>query len=104
MSRLADSFHNMSAAYMMKNRDAEFDDITAYVNAFADKLAMTDRVSQRLLKEQYGELRIMKLKLLCIWHSNVLVAVIILLFCCNANVTWGTQNTVYEFCYCPMFV
>ena len=56
MSRLADSFHNMSAAYMMKNRDVEFDDITAYVNAFADKLAVTDRVSQRLLKEQYGQL------------------------------------------------
>jgi len=55
MSRLADSFHNMSAAYMMKNRDTEFDDITAYVNAFADKLAVTDRISQRLLKEQYGE-------------------------------------------------
>jgi len=54
MSRLADSFHNMSAAYMMKNRDVEFDDITTYVNAFADKLAVTDRVSQRLLKEQYG--------------------------------------------------
>ena len=59
MSRLADSFHNMSAAYMMKNRDIEFDDITAYINAFADKLAVTDRVSQRLLKEQYGELRLL---------------------------------------------
>jgi len=56
MSRLSDSFHNMSAACMMKNRDAEFDDITAYINAFADKLAVTDRISQRLLKEQYGEL------------------------------------------------
>jgi len=56
MSRLADSFHNMSAAYMMKNRDVEFDDVTAYVNAFAEKLAVTDRVSQRLVKEQYGEL------------------------------------------------
>lgn len=54
MSRLADSFHNMSAAFTMKNRDVEFDDITAYINAFADKLAVTDRVSQRLLKEQYG--------------------------------------------------
>lgn len=57
MSRLADSFHNMSAAYMMKNRDAEFHDLTAYINAFADKLAVTDRVAQRLLKEQYGELK-----------------------------------------------
>jgi len=57
MSRLADSFHNMSAAYMMKNRDAEFDELTAYINAFADKLAVTDRVAQRLLKEQYGELK-----------------------------------------------
>ena len=56
MSRLADSFHNMSAAYMMKNRDPDFDDLTAYINAFADKLAVTDRVAQRLLKEQYGEL------------------------------------------------
>jgi len=56
MSRLADSFHNMSAAYMIKNRDVEFDDVTAYVNAFAEKLAVTDRVSQRLVKEQYGEL------------------------------------------------
>jgi len=54
MSRIADSFHSISAAYMMKNRDTEFDDITTYVNAFADKLAVTDRISQRLLKEQYG--------------------------------------------------
>ena len=54
MSRLADSFHNMNAAYMMKNRDVEFVDVTGYVNSFAEKLAVTDRVSQRLLKEQYG--------------------------------------------------
>jgi len=58
MSRLADSFHNMSAAYMMKNRDVEFDELSAYISAFADKLAVTDRVSQRLLKEQYGNLRV----------------------------------------------
>jgi len=71
MSRLADSFHNMSAAYMMKNRDVEFDDITAYINAFADKLAVTDRVSQRLLKEQYGKPSV-------VWNNTLFFVLLIL--------------------------
>jgi hypothetical protein len=44
----------MSAAYMVKNRHPEFGDILTYVNSFAEKLAVTDRVSQRIVKEEYG--------------------------------------------------
>ena len=54
ISRLADSFHNMSAAYMMKNRSAEFSEMTTYVNVFGEKLGVFDRISQRIVKEQYG--------------------------------------------------
>ena len=31
MTRVADSFHNMSAAYMMKNRPAEFTVMQEYI-------------------------------------------------------------------------
>ena len=44
----------MSAAYMVKNRPSEFTDILNYVNAFAEKVAVTDRISQRVVKEEYG--------------------------------------------------
>lgn len=52
---MADSFHNMSASYMMKNRSAEFITMNEYVNTFSDKIAVLDRISQRIVKEQYGE-------------------------------------------------
>ncbi|KAI0229395.1 Sorting nexin-30 [Lamellibrachia satsuma] len=53
ISRLADSFHNMSASYMMKNRADEFSSMNDYVNAFGEKLAVLERISQRIVKEQY---------------------------------------------------
>ncbi|ELU06895.1 hypothetical protein CAPTEDRAFT_21975 [Capitella teleta] len=56
MSRMADSFHNMSASYMMKNRPPEFVATTEYINGFSDKLAVLDRISQRVIKEQYDYL------------------------------------------------
>lgn len=55
MSRLADSFHNMSASYMVKSRPTEFANLADYVQSFGEKLGTIDRVSQRVLKEQYGE-------------------------------------------------
>lgn len=54
MSRIADSFHNMSASYMMKNRAPEFVQMSEYINTFSDKLGVLDRISQRVVKEQYG--------------------------------------------------
>jgi len=59
MTRWADSFHNMSAAYMVKNRHPEFNDIMTYIIALADKLAVTDRISQRVVKEEYGKFSIL---------------------------------------------
>ena len=53
--RWADSLHNASAAYMVKNRHPEFNEVMTYVSTFADKLAVTDRVSQRVVKEEYGK-------------------------------------------------
>ena len=55
MSRLADSFHNMSASYMVKSRPTEFVNMGEYVQSFGEKLGSIDRISQRVLKEQYGE-------------------------------------------------
>ena len=55
MTRMADSFHNMSASYMMKNRSAEFAATNDYINLFAEKMGVMDRISQRILKERYGE-------------------------------------------------
>ena len=55
ISRMADSFHNMSAAYMMKTRSPEFTIINEYIQMFGEKVAVLDRISQRILKEQYGE-------------------------------------------------
>lgn len=55
ITRLADSFHNMSASLMMKNRLPEFNDITTYVYAFGEKLGTMERISQRIVKEQCGK-------------------------------------------------
>ena len=55
MSRVADSFHSMSAAYMMKNRPVEFSVMSDYINTFSEKIGVLDRISQRILKEEYGE-------------------------------------------------
>ena len=55
MTRMADSFHNMSASYMMKNRPPEFVTMTDYINTFSEKLGVIDRISQRVVKEQYGQ-------------------------------------------------
>lgn len=54
MSRMADSFHNMSAAYMMKTRAPEFASMNEYIQTFGEKVGVLDRISQRILKEQYG--------------------------------------------------
>ena len=56
MTRLADSFHNMSAAYMVKNRVPDFVEATAYIYLFGEKLGVLDRISQRIVKEQFGRL------------------------------------------------
>ena len=55
MSRVADSFHNMSAAYMMKNRPPEFTVMQDYITTFSEKLGVLDRIAQRISKEQYGQ-------------------------------------------------
>ncbi|XP_033737677.1 sorting nexin-30-like [Pecten maximus] len=52
LSRVSDSIHNISAAYMMKNRSPEFTMMHEYVQSFADKLGVLDRISQRVSKEQ----------------------------------------------------
>jgi sorting nexin-7/30 len=54
MSRITDSFHNISAAYMVKNRPDEFTTMHEYVTTFNDKLGVLDRISQRVLREQQG--------------------------------------------------
>jgi sorting nexin-7/30 len=54
MTRVADSFHNMSASYMTKNRPSEFVAMGDYINTFSEKLGVLDRISQRVIKEQYG--------------------------------------------------
>ena len=53
-SRVADSFHNISASYMMKNRSDDFTDMTDYIQTFGEKLGVIDRISTRILKEHYG--------------------------------------------------
>lgn len=55
ITRLADSFHNMSASLMIKNRTPEFSDITNYVYAFGEKLTTMERISQRIAKEECGK-------------------------------------------------
>lgn len=55
ITRWADNFHNLSAAYMVKNRHLEFHDLTTYINTLAEKLAVADRVSQRVVKEECGQ-------------------------------------------------
>lgn len=52
LSRMSDSIHNISASYMMKNRSPEFTMIYDYVQNFAEKLGVIDRISQRIVKEQ----------------------------------------------------
>ena len=41
---------------MMKNRGDEFSAMNDYVNAFGEKLAVLERISQRIVREQYGEI------------------------------------------------
>ena len=55
LTKMAYSFHNMSASYMMKNRSAEFVVMNEYINTFAEKIGVLDRISQRIVKEQYGK-------------------------------------------------
>jgi len=38
----------------MKNRAPEFTEATVYIYLFGEKLAVLDRISQRIVKEQYG--------------------------------------------------
>ncbi|KAK3091749.1 hypothetical protein FSP39_022320 [Pinctada imbricata] len=52
ISRMTDSIHNMSASYMMKNRSPEFTILYEYVQSFAEKLGVLDRIAQRVSKEQ----------------------------------------------------
>ncbi|XP_041359259.1 sorting nexin-30-like [Gigantopelta aegis] len=52
LTRVTDSLHNMGASYMMKNRPPEFMTMHDYVNTFSDKVAVMDRISSRILKEQ----------------------------------------------------
>lgn len=66
MTRMADSFHNMSASYMTKTRPTEFITMQDYINNFSDKLGVIDRISQRVVKEQYG--RMMKTSV--IWFRS----------------------------------
>ena len=40
---------------MMKNRSPEFTTMNEYVQLFADKLGVLDRISQRVAKEQAGQ-------------------------------------------------
>ncbi len=40
---------------MMKNRSPEFSIMNDYIHNFSDKLGVLDRISQRILKEEYGE-------------------------------------------------
>jgi len=54
MSRITDSIHNISAAYMVKNRPEEFTTMHEYISSFGDKLGVLDRISQRILREQQG--------------------------------------------------
>jgi len=54
LSRWTDSFHNISAAYMMKNRAPEFTEANAYMYLFGEKMGVLYRISQRIAKEQYG--------------------------------------------------
>merc|ERR550532_1779402 len=53
MSRLSDSFHNMSASYMMKNRAPEYAVMNEYIHTFSEKLGVMDRITQRIVKEEY---------------------------------------------------
>ncbi|XP_056017912.1 sorting nexin-30-like [Ostrea edulis] len=52
LTRMSDSIHNISASYMMKNRSPEFTMVYEYVQNFAEKLSVIDRISQRIVKEQ----------------------------------------------------
>ena len=39
---------------MMKNRSLEFADMSDYANALGEKLGVIERISQRIVKEQFG--------------------------------------------------
>ncbi|XP_053395624.1 sorting nexin-30-like [Mercenaria mercenaria] len=52
LGRVSDSIHNMGASYMMKNRIPEFTIMHEYMQAFGEKLASIDRITQRIVKEQ----------------------------------------------------
>ncbi|XP_064625528.1 sorting nexin-30-like isoform X2 [Lineus longissimus] len=60
ISRFTDSIHNMSAAYMIKNRSPEYTMMNEYIHTFGDKLGTIDRISLRILKEQTEFLNLMK--------------------------------------------
>lgn len=54
MSRWTESFHHLGVSYMMKNRPPEFGVMSDYIYTFSEKLGVMDRISQRIMKEQYG--------------------------------------------------
>lgn len=54
MSRVSDSFHNMAATYLMKDRSPEFEDMSAYMIKLGDKVGVLERIAQRIQKEQQG--------------------------------------------------
>ncbi|KAG1668788.1 Sorting nexin-30 [Nymphon striatum] len=52
ISRFSESFHNMAATYMMKDRSPEYEDMSVYINRLGEKIGVLERISQRIQKEQ----------------------------------------------------
>ncbi|KAK3609901.1 hypothetical protein CHS0354_036665 [Potamilus streckersoni] len=52
ISRVSDSIHNIGSSYMLKNRNPDFAIMQEYILMFGEKLAVMDRITQRVVKEQ----------------------------------------------------
>ncbi|GAB6031665.1 hypothetical protein CHUAL_009422 [Chamberlinius hualienensis] len=52
LGRMSNSFQNLAAAYMMRARPPEFDQLNDYLGQFGEKLGTLERINDRIIKEQ----------------------------------------------------
>lgn len=56
LTRVGESVKHVAGGYKLRNRPLEFAAIGEYLDTFALKLGTIDRIAQRIIKEEIGEL------------------------------------------------
>lgn len=58
LTRVGESVKHVAGGYKLRSRPLEFAAIGEYLDTFALKLGTIDRIAQRIIKEEIGELSV----------------------------------------------